>query len=60
MLIATDNTTVVAYINQENSVRFVPFYDRLLSGCNLMQIVLKARHIPGHLNVIADKLSHQR
>ena len=32
---------------------------RLLSWCNLRQIVLKARHTPGHLNVIADKLSRQ-
>ena len=30
---------------------------RLLLWCNRRQIVLRARHIPGHLNVIADKLS---
>ena len=30
---------------------------RLLLWCNQRQIVLRARHIPGHLNVIADKLS---
>ena len=30
---------------------------RLLCWCNLRQVVLKARHIPGRLNVIADKLS---
>ena len=30
---------------------------RLLSWCNRRQIVLRARHIPGRLNVIADKLS---
>ena len=33
---------------------------RLLCWCSLNQIVLKARHIPGRLNVIADKLSRQR
>ena len=32
---------------------------RLLCWCNLRQVVLKARHIPGCLNVIADKLSRQ-
>ena len=37
----------------------MPFFVRLLCWCNLRQVVLKARHIPGHLNVIADKLSHQ-
>ena len=30
---------------------------RLLSWCHPRGIVLRARHIPGHLNVIADKLS---
>ena len=30
---------------------------RLLFWCNRRQIVLRARHIPGRLNVIADKLS---
>ena len=32
---------------------------RLLCWCNLRQIVLKARPIPGRLNVIADKLSRK-
>ena len=31
----------------------------LLCWCNLRHVVLKARHIPGHLNVIADKLFRQ-
>ena len=30
---------------------------RLLSWCHPRKIVLQARHIPGRLNVIADKLS---
>ena len=33
---------------------------RLLLWCNQRQIVLRARHIPGHLNVIADKLSRHK
>ena len=62
VLVATDNTTVVAYINKEGGMRsgsLCALLWRLLCWCNLRQIVLKARHILGHLNVIADKLSRQ-
>ena len=62
VLVATDNTTVVAYINKEggmSSGSLCALLWRLLCWCNLRQVVLKARHIPGHLNVIADKLSRQ-
>ena len=61
VLVATDNTTVVASINKEGGMRsgsLCVLLWRLLCWCNLRQIVLKARHIPGRLNVIADKLSH--
>ena len=30
---------------------------RILTWCSQRQVTLQARHIPGHLNVIADKLS---
>ena len=33
---------------------------RLLSWCSRRQMVLRARHIPGRLNVIADKLSRHK
>ena len=62
VLVATDNTTVVAYINKEGGIRsgsLCALLWRLLCWCNLRQVVLKARHIPGRLNVIADKLSRQ-
>ena len=62
VLVATDNTTVVAYINKEGGMRsgsLCALLWRLLCWCNLRHIVLKARHIPGHLNVIADKLPRQ-
>ena len=62
VLVATDNTTVVAYINKEGGMRsgsLCALLWRLLCGCNLRQVVLRARHIPGRLNVIADKLSRQ-
>ena len=60
VLVATDNTTLVAYINKEGDMRSGPLCAllwRILTWCTNHQVTLKARHIPGHLNVIADKLS---
>ena len=60
VLIATDNTTVVSYINKEGGMRSGPLYAllwRILTWCTTHQVTLKARHIPGRLNVVADKLS---
>ena len=60
VLVATDNTTVVAYINKEGGIRSGPLCAllwRILTWCTGKQVTLKARHIPGHLNVVADKLS---
>ena len=60
VLVATDNTTVVAYINKEGGMRSGPLCAllwRILTWCSQRQVTLKARHIPGHLNVIAGKLS---
>ena len=60
VLIAMDNTTVVSYINKKGGMRsgsLCALLWRLLSWCHPRKIVLRARHIPGCLNVIADKLS---
>ena len=60
VLVCTDNTTVVSYINKEGGMRsgsLCALLWRLMLWCNQRQIVLRTRHIPGHLNVIADKLS---
>ena len=62
VLVATDNTTVVAYINKEGgggmkSGSLCALLWRILSWCTRQQVTLRARHIPGQLNVIADKLS---
>ena len=60
VLVATDNTTVVAYINKEGGMRSGPLCAllwRILTWCTGKQVTLRARHIPGHLNVVADKLS---
>ena len=60
VLIATDNTTVVAYINKEGGMKsgsLCALLWRILSWFTRQQVTLRARHIPGRLNVIADKLS---
>ena len=60
ILVATDNTTVVCYINRMGGTRSWSLW---LETKSLFQLVLqwdltiKARHIPGRLNVIADQLS---
>ena len=59
-LVATDNTTVVSYINKEGGMMLGPLCAllwRILTWCTRKQGTLKARHIPGRLNVVADKLS---
>ena len=63
VLVATDNTTVVSYINKEGGMKsgsLCALLWRILSWCHHREIILRARHIPGHLNVIADKLSRHR
>ena len=57
--VATDNTTVVSYINKQGGMRsgsLCALLWRLLSWCHPRGIT-QARHIPGWLNVIAFKLS---
>ena len=53
VLVATDNTTVVAYMNKEGGMRSGPLCTllwRILTWCSQRQVTLKARHIPGRLN----------
>ena len=60
VLVATDNTTVVAYINKEGGMKsgsLCALLWRILSWCTRKQVSLKARHIPSRLNVIADNVS---
>ena len=60
ILVATNSTTVVSYINKEGNMRSGPLCAllwRILTWCTRNQVTLKARHIPGRPNVIADKLS---
>ena len=50
VLVATDNTTVVAYIIKEGGMKSGPLCAllwRILTWCSPRQVTLKARHIPG-------------
>ena len=60
VLVATDNITVVASINKEGGIKWVPLCAllwRILIWCTRRRVTLKARHIPRQLNLIAVKLS---
>ena len=60
VMIAMDNSTVVSYINKQGGTRS-PTLLRLTVDLFLwlesQSIIVRARHIPGCLNVIADHLS---
>ena len=59
-MIATDNTTVVAYINKQGGTHshlLLRLVVDLFLWLQTQDITLRARHIPCCLNVIADRLS---
>ena len=59
-MIATVNTTVVAYINKQGGTHshlLLRLVVDLFLWFQTQDITLRARHIPGCLNVIADRLS---
>ena len=63
IMIATDNSTVVSYINKQggtHSPTLLRLKVELLLWLDMLEaqnIIVRARHIPGCLNVIADHLS---
>ena len=60
VLIATDNSTVVAYINKQggtHSAEMCALLWKIMTWCHHYKTTLKARHIQGCLNVMADFLS---
>ena len=60
VLVATDNSTVVACINKQggtHSAEMCALLWKIMTWCHHFHITLKARHIPGCLNVMADLLS---
>jgi hypothetical protein len=63
VMLLTDNTTVVAYIRNQggtHSRQLCSLTMDLLHFCHATNISLKVRHIPGHLNVLADSLSRNQ
>ena len=62
VLVASDNSTVVAYLNKQggtHSLEMCLMLWRLMAFCHPRAILLRARHIQGCLNVIADSLSRR-
>ena len=62
MLVSSDNSTVVSYINKEggtHSFKMCALMWRILAWSNAREIHIRAKHIPGNLNVIADSLSRR-
>jgi ribonuclease HI len=62
IMIATDNTSVVSYINKQggtHSRTLLTLTHELLLWVNTHKITLRSRHIPGRFNVIADRLSRR-
>ncbi|KAI2651122.1 ORF V: Enzymatic polyprotein [Labeo rohita] len=62
VLVRTDSTAVVYYINHQGGLRSRPLYKlahQILVWSQDKLLSLRAVHIPGHLNVGADILSRQ-
>ena len=60
VLVATDNSTVVVYINKQGGTRSAEMCTlmwKIMTWCHHYCMTLKARHIPGCLNVMANLLS---
>ena len=60
VLVATDNSTVVAYINKQggtHSAEMCALLWKIMTWCHHYHITLKASYIPECLNVMADLLS---
>ena len=60
VLVASDNTTAVAYVNRQGGVRSRRLYriaDALFCVCAAGLITIRARHIQGKVNLVPDMLS---
>ncbi|XP_021339803.1 uncharacterized protein LOC110441027 [Mizuhopecten yessoensis] len=61
--LATDNSTVVAYLQRQGGTRspaLCAFSTQVLLLCQEISLDLTVRHLPGRLNVLADNLSRSR
>ena len=62
ILVASDNSTVVAYIKKQGgtvSRSLCMEAKEMLIRCHQREIILRARYIPGKLNALADQLSRR-
>ena len=62
ILIASDNATVVSYLNKQGGTHswdMCLLIWQILAYCNPRNILIRARHIQGCLNVTADSLSRK-
>jgi len=62
VMVATDNTTVMAHINKQGGTRSRDMHQetqRLLLYTESQGWLLTSKHVPGRLNVLADQLSRQ-
>ncbi len=62
VLVRTDNTAVVSYINHQGGLRSCPLYrlvHQILGWSQDKLLSLRAVHIPGHLNMGPDILLMQ-
>ncbi|KAI2647063.1 Filamin-A-interacting protein 1 [Labeo rohita] len=62
VLVHTDNTSVVSYINHQGGLRSHPLYKlahQILVWSQDKLLLLRAVYVPGHLNLGADILSRQ-
>ena len=60
VLVELDNSTAVAYVNKQSgahSILLCRLAKQILLLCRVEGIVLRAKHIPGSRNVLADSLS---
>ena len=60
LLIATDNTIVVVYLQNQGGTHSFSLYllcREIMLLCDTLQTVLTVRHVPGNQNLIADALS---
>lgn len=63
VLLASDNTTVAAYVNKQGGTHSRPLCDlaiEIVLWCAQNNVLLKARYIPGRLNALADCLSRKK
>ena len=61
--VASDNTTVCAYINEIGCTRSWDMFAltwHLFAFCCKNKVVLLARHVPGVMNLVADQLSRSQ